>query len=117
MITEMRLLIFSESDLLALFRTCAADGEAGVPLGVPHSAEVRVMPELGIDLHYQDGSIHPLTPDQVVAAMVVYCGRLGIPLPRRGEKHLDVRGRQVALKMSFPALPADEESQPTHSAA
>jgi hypothetical protein len=107
MITEMRLLIFGEDDLLAVFRASAAVGDAGLPVGNPKSADVRVMPALGIDLLYEDGNTHPVTADQTVQAMVGYCGRLGIPLPKRGDKYLDVRGRQVALKMTFPAQPAD----------
>ncbi len=107
MITEMRLLIFGEADLLALFQNCARQGDVGLPVGAVLWAEVRVMPVLGIELIYADARAnHLVLPEQAVAAMVLHAGRLGIPLPNRGEKSLDVRGRQVALKMSFPALPA-----------
>ncbi len=103
-VTEMRLLVFSEAGLLNLFRDDRTHNPDRLPAGEVQSADVRLYPDLCVVvtvLNPDSGLSGRFTfaADAVVEMIVGYCGRTGIPLPQSGTKTLDVRGREVALKM------------------
>jgi hypothetical protein len=105
-VTEMRLLIFSEAGLLNLFRDDRAHNPDRLPAGEVQTADVRLYPSLCVVVTVLNpasgiSSRFTFVADTVVEIIVGYCARTGIPLPQRGTKTLDVRGREVALKMIF----------------
>ena len=116
MLTEYRKLVFPESDLI---QAITAHDKVSMKLLDSRDLvkiEVTASPELKIaaKLRGTDGRDEPvqLEYSYVVAAMVRYCVEHKIPLPRRGEKLIELDEGRLALSISMDgtSVSVDDES-------
>lgn len=104
-VTEIRQLIFARETLLdaILYSERAANGWLsraavhGVAVRGGESVSVVVTAEREGHRNWAEVAFGPA---QIAAAMIRYCRQLRIPLPRRGQKSLEVQGDNICLKIT-----------------
>ncbi len=116
MLTEYRKLVFPDSELI---QAITAHDEVSMKLLGSRDLvkiEATASPELKIvaKLRGEDGRDEPVQFEYsyVVAAMVRYCVEHKIPLPRRGEKLIELDEGRLALSISMDgtSVSVDDES-------
>jgi len=115
-LTEYRKLVFPESDLI---EAITAHDSMSLKLFASRDVvkiEVTESPDIRISakLRGKDGQDEPIQLENsyVVAAMVRYCVENKIPLPRRGEKLLELDEGRLALSicMDGSSVPVEDDS-------
>ena len=94
--TEYRKLVFSEEELKqALMEFCRSNGTL-LPTGELTTVELLEKPDLSVRVEYEsaseDLSETSLGRDQLAAALISYCSRRRIPVPRSAQKNLKIEG-------------------------
>ena len=103
---EYRKLVFSEEELKqALMDFCRSNGTL-LPTGELTTVELVEKPDLSVRLEYEsenkDLSETSLSRDQLAAALISYCSRRRIPVPRSAQKNLKIEGTRVCLFVHVP---------------
>jgi hypothetical protein len=95
---ESRILSFSKNELFdALQNYCTQTGaqlsrDSGKRLALKPSGEVEIE-QPGHNLHF--------TPSEVAAALILFCAKMSIPVPRRSAKVLEVQGEILNLRLTM----------------
>ncbi len=103
---ELRKLVFSEDELrAAAFDYCLRTNVA-IPQAPLESLQVGDDPEAAITLkfdtmHAADEKEFKLSRDQVGAALIRFCSDHQIPLPRHGQKVLQVQNGAISLMVNI----------------
>lgn len=104
MVSETRSLLFSEEEVLCALKVVMQQrGDAPPSAAVPEltlaetkdgELEARITHTPILD---GDVSTYTFTAAEVGAALILYCMRLGIPLPKKVDKAVELRGDRAAL--------------------
>jgi hypothetical protein len=109
-LNETRFISFEKDALLEALKLYLAATKKPLPPGMLKSFEVQKEPDIGVVIKVTEDStgaekVVNLAAGTIGAAMIAYCQRLRVPLPRNAEKSLlisngvlqlrvDVRGRE-----------------------
>ena len=103
---EYRKLVFSEQELrLALTDFCRSNGT------LPQKSELITVellenPDPSVRLEYEPKTENiseiSISRDKLAAALISYCSRRRIPVPRSAQKNLKVEGARVCLFVHVP---------------
>ena len=109
-LNETRFISFEKDALLEALKLYLAATKKPLPPGMLKSFEVQKEPDIGVIIKVTEDStgeekVVNLAAGTIGAAMIAYCQRLRVPLPRNAEKSLlisngvlqlrvDVRGRE-----------------------
>jgi hypothetical protein len=114
-VSESRLVTFDAAEVrsavLAVPRLARALG-----LHQENYASVEFRPDdrmilFGTGVNQKDETV-TVGSEGLVALLVAYCSRLGIPLPRRAMKNLDVLSDRLVLRVDVP--PPERRDPPAH---
>lgn len=114
-LNEVRFISFEKDALLEALKLHLAATKKPLPPGILKSCEVRREPDIAVVIKVTEESTGAekkvvLGAGTIGAAMIAYCQRLRVPLPRMAEKSLqvsnagvlqlrvDVRGREPKLE-------------------
>ena len=79
-----------------------------LPTGELATVELVEKPDLSVRIEYEsatkDLSEISLSRDQLAAALISYCSRRRIPVPRSAQKNLKVEGARVCLFIHVPEV-------------
>ncbi len=109
--TEYRKLVFSEKELRqALMEFCRSNGTLP-PTEELTTVELVEKPDLSVRVEYEsatkDLSEILLSRDHLAAALISYCSRRRIPVPRSAQKNLKVEGANICLFVHVPEALGD----------
>ena len=112
-LNETRVISFEKDALLEALKLYLATTKKPLPFGILKSCEVQTNPDIAVVIKVTEEStgaekVVELGAGTIGAAMIAYCQRLRVPLPRAAEKSLlisngvlqlrvDVRGREPKL--------------------
>ena len=111
MITEFRRLIFSADELRKAIETFDRGKDARLPVGAIDEITIASDPEISVTARVRGGpSDTPpnevrLDANYVAAAMLFYCSRCRIPVPKSAKKTLEIEGDCLALSLSLNSYP------------
>lgn len=101
-LSELRHIGFSKDALIMALKLYFANAKQNLPPGTIESCTFETEPDVVVTL----GLHNPATGESkkitiqaptIAAAMITYCSKVKVPLPRTGEKSLKVIGEQLNL--------------------
>ncbi len=108
---ELRKIVFSKDEILtAVYDHCLRNHKA-MPAAAVTDVEVSRTHEVTVVLHFdvsdpQDERSLEIGSADVAAAMIRYCSRIGVPLPRSARKALQPEGSGLAMLINLNYRPA-----------
>lgn len=107
---ELRHISFSKDALVMAVKLYYAATKKPLPPGVVESCEIIATPDTEVDINIRDdasGQVNKIavTAEIIGAAMINYCRKVNVPLPRDGKKSLLVSGDNLVLVVNVPAAP------------
>jgi hypothetical protein len=101
-LSELRHIGFSKDALIMALKLYFATSKHQLPAGTVESCTYETEPDLLVTLGIRNpatGAVSKINiqAPTVAAAMITYCGKVRVPLPRSGEKSLKVIGDQLNL--------------------
>ena len=107
---ELRHISFSKDALVMAVKLYYASTKKPLPPGVVEACEIIATPDTHVEISIRDdasGNINkvPVPAETIGAAMINYCRKVGVPLPRDGKKSLLVSGDNLVLVVSVQAQP------------
>lgn len=101
-LSELRHIGFSKDALIMALKLYFATSKHELPAGTVESCDFRTEPDILVTLGIRNpasGAVSKINiqAPTIAAAMITYCGKLRVPLPRSGEKSLKVVGEQLNL--------------------
>ncbi len=107
---ELRHISFSKDALVMAVKLYYAATKKPLPSGVVEGCVLVAAPDTQIEIkirHDASGEIKtvPVSAETVAAAMINYCRKVSVPLPRDGKKSLLVSGDNLVLVVSVQAQP------------
>ncbi len=104
MADEVRVILFSSEETLEAISLLNVTASQRLFFGKAVSCTLRSEPNViaVVEVEIHDG-IEPVEIDstQLAAAMIRYCRRAHIPLPRKAKKELDVLNNQLVMKLTL----------------
>jgi hypothetical protein len=118
--SELRRIVFSNDELRSALEDYLKGQKTPLPLGVITSVQLSDAPQGTVFLYLagredNDRASLALSPEKIAAALLRFCKRQRIPVPRRANKSLIVTGDNVALDIRTGAAdPAKMEQGSSH---
>ncbi|HJT14257.1 MAG TPA: hypothetical protein VJ790_16675 [Dongiaceae bacterium] len=107
---ELRHISFSKDALVMAVKLYYAATKKPLPSGVVEGCEIVAAPDTQVEITIRDdaaGQLQkiPISAEIIGAAMINYCRKVNVPLPRDGKKSLLVSGDNLVLVVSVQAQP------------
>jgi len=107
---ELRHISFSKDALVMAVKLYYAATKKALPSGVVEGCEIVATPDTEVEITIRDDAASQLQkvriPAEIIgAAMINYCRKVNVPLPRDGKKSLLVSGDNLVLVVSVQAQP------------
>jgi hypothetical protein len=107
---ELRHISFSKDALVMAVKLYYAATKKSLPSGVVEGCEIVATPDTEVEITIRDDAASQLQKVQISAeiigaAMINYCRKVNVPLPRDGKKSLLVSGDNLVLVVSVQAQP------------
>ena len=107
---ELRHISFSKDALVMAVKLYYAATKKPLPSGVVEGCEIVAAPDTQVEIKIRDdasGEIKtvPISAEIMGAAMINYCRKVNVPLPRDGKKSLLVSGENLVLVINVQAQP------------
>jgi hypothetical protein len=101
-LNELRRIGFSKDALIMALKLYFASSKHQLPAGTVESCNFTTEPDLVVTLGIRNpanGAVSKINVQAptIAAAMITYCGKVRVPLPRNAEKSLRVDGDQLTL--------------------
>lgn len=101
-LSELRHIGFSKDALIMALKLYFATSKHQLPSGTVESCNVETQPDILVTLGIRNlttGAVSKINVQAptIAAAMITYCSKVKVPLPRNGEKSLRVVGEQLNL--------------------
>jgi hypothetical protein len=116
-----------EFDGAAILRALVVVPSIAEALGVDHTIVVRIkfVPERSVIAFTRQGQVAPaeIAAEALAALLVGYCACIKVPLPRRGQKEIEITSRSALLRIAIathtdthdlPRISSRSRSQPAH---
>jgi hypothetical protein len=109
-LSELRHVTFTKDALIMAVKLYYAATKKPLPAGVVDSCEIIAVPDTQVVISIRDeasGQVNkvPVPAETVGAAMINYCKKTNVPLPREGKKSLLVSGDNLVLVVNVQAQP------------
>lgn len=107
---ELRHISFSKDALVMAVKLYYAATKKSLPSGVVEGCEIVAAPDTQVEITIRDDSAGqlqkiPISAEIIGAAMINYCRKVNVPLPREGKKSLLVSGDNLVLVVNVQAQP------------
>lgn len=107
---ELRHISFSKDALVMAVKLYYAATKKSLPSGVVEGCEIVAAPDTQLEITIRDdtgGQLQkvPIPAEIIGAAMINYCRKVNVPLPRDGKKSLLVSGDNLVLVVNVQAQP------------
>ncbi|HKP25568.1 MAG TPA: hypothetical protein VJV39_17000 [Dongiaceae bacterium] len=107
---ELRHISFSKDALVMAVKLYYAATKKSLPSGVVEGCEIVATPDTHLEITIRDdagGQLQkiPISAEIIGAAMINYCRKVNVPLPRDGKKSLLVSGDNLVLVVNVQAQP------------
>jgi hypothetical protein len=107
---ELRHISFSKDALVMAVKLYYAATKKSLPSGVVEGCEIVAAPDTQVEISIRDDAASQLQKVQISAeiigaAMINYCRKVNVPLPREGKKSLLVSGDNLVLVVNVQAQP------------
>jgi len=107
---ELRHISFSKDALVMAVKLYYAATKKALPSGVVEGCEIVPTPDTHVEITIRDdaaGQLQkvPVPAETIGAAMINYCRKVNVPLPRDGKKSLLVSGDNLVLVVNVQAQP------------
>jgi len=107
---ELRHISFSKDALVMAVKLYYAATKKALPSGVVEGCEIVATPDTEVEITIRDDAAGQLQkvriPAEIIgAAMINYCRKVNVPLPRDGKKSLLVSGDNLVLVVNVQAQP------------
>jgi hypothetical protein len=107
---ELRHISFSKDALVMAVKLYYAATKKSLPSGVVEGCEIVAAPDTQVEITIRDdagGQLQkiPISAEIIGAAMINYCRKVNVPLPRDGKKSLLVSGDNLVLVVNVQAQP------------
>ena len=107
---ELRHISFSKDALVMAVKLYYAATKKALPSGVVEGCEIVATPDTEVEITIRDDAASQLQKVQISAeiigaAMINYCRKVNVPLPRDGKKSLLVSGDNLVLVVNVQAQP------------
>ena len=103
---EYRKLIFSKGELTQALTDFGRSNGTLLPNEEFSTVELLDEPEVSVRVEYEstkkDLAQLSLSRDQVAAALISYCSKRRIPVPRSAKKNLKIEGTRICLLVHVP---------------
>ncbi|MGH6894713.1 MAG: hypothetical protein ACREEP_20900 [Dongiaceae bacterium] len=111
-LSELRHVTFTKDALIMAVKLYFAATKKPLPAGVVESCEIIAAPDTQVVISIRDeptGKINkiPVPAETIGAAMINYCKKVSVPLPRDGKKSLLVSGDNLVLVVNVQAQPTN----------
>jgi hypothetical protein len=108
---ELRHISFSKEALVMAVKLYYAATKKPLPSGVVEGCEIVATPDTQLEITIRDDASGELrkvaiSAEIIGAAMINYCRKASVPLPREGKKSLLVSGDNLVLVVNVQAQPA-----------
>ncbi len=109
-LSELRHISFSKDALVMAVKLYYASTKKPLPSGVVEGCVLVAAPDTQVEIKIRDdasGEIKtvPISAEIIGAAMINYCRKVHVPLPREGKKSLLVSGDNLVLVVNVQAQP------------
>jgi hypothetical protein len=109
-LSELRHISFSKDALVMAVKLYYAATKKPLPSGVVEGCEIVASPDTQLEIAIRDdasGEVRkvPISAEIIGAAMINYCRKVSVPLPREGKKSLLVSGDNLVLVVTVQAQP------------
>jgi hypothetical protein len=109
-LSELRHISFSKDALVMAVKLYYAATKKPLPSGVVEGCVIVAAPDTHVEIKIRDdasGEIKtvPISAEIIGAAMINYCRKVNVPLPRDGKKSLLVSGDNLVLVVNVQAQP------------
>jgi hypothetical protein len=107
---ELRHISFSKDALVMAVKLYYAATKKSLPSGVVEGCEIVATPDTQVEITIRDDAAGQLqkvaiSAEIIGAAMINYCRKVNVPLPRDGKKSLLVSGDNLVLVVNVQAQP------------
>ena len=107
---ELRHISFSKDALVMAVKLYYAATKKSLPSGVVEGCEIVAAPDTQVEITIRDdagGQLQKveISAEIIGAAMINYCRKVNVPLPRDGKKSLLVSGDNLVLVVNVQAQP------------
>ena len=107
-LSELRHISFSKDALVMAVKLYYAATKKSLPSGVVEGCEIVAAPDTQVEITIRDdagGQLQkiPISAEIIGAAMINYCRKVNVPLPRDGKKSLLVSGDNLVLVVNVQA--------------
>jgi hypothetical protein len=107
---ELRHISFSKDALVMAVKLYYAATKKSLPSGVVEGCEIVATPDTEVEITIRDDAAGQLQkvriPAEIIgAAMINYCRKVNVPLPRDGKKSLLVSGDNLVLVVNVQVQP------------
>ncbi|HET6619898.1 MAG TPA: hypothetical protein VFG64_08150 [Dongiaceae bacterium] len=105
---ELRHISFSKDALVMAVKLYFAASKKPLPPGVVEGCDIIAAPDTQVEITIRDdasGNLNkvPVSAETIGAAMINYCRKVSVPLPRDGKKSLLVSGDNLVLVVNVQA--------------
>lgn len=105
---ELRHISFSKDALVMAVKLYFAASKKPLPPGVVEGCDIIAAPDTQVEITIRDdasGNLNkvPVPAETIGAAMINYCRKVSVPLPRDGKKSLLVSGDNLVLVVNVQA--------------
>ena len=105
---ELRHISFSKDALVMAVKLYFAASKKPLPPGVVEGCDIIAAPDTQVEISIRDdasGTLNkvPVSAETIGAAMINYCRKVSVPLPRDGKKSLLVSGDNLVLVVNVQA--------------
>jgi hypothetical protein len=107
---ELRHISFSKDALVMAVKLYYAASKRPLPPGVVEGCEIVAAPDTQVEITIRSDATGqlskvPVPAETIGAAMINYCRKVNVPLPRDGKKSLLVSGDNLVLVVNVQAQP------------
>ena len=107
---ELRHISFSKDALVMAVKLYYAATKKSLPSGVVEGCEIVAAPDTQVEITIRDDAASQLqkveiSAEIIGAAMINYCRKVNVPLPREGKKSLLVSGDNLVLVVNVQVQP------------
>jgi len=105
--SERRLITFTKKEVEAAMRRFAYSQDRKLPQGEPSALDFHGKGEDGVSVKLAfntDGETRAITFTELetAAALIGYCAKLKVPVPRQGRKSVRLKNGDLALQIDVP---------------
>jgi len=101
--TEERFIKFTLNEVLEALKILSKRGKISLPKSSVKSAKEILLPngELAVEFEFHGANEPAVIPNAFVAAALIgFCGRFNIPIPKQADKCIGVMGQSMMLRIS-----------------